>query len=152
MPAPAPLHGSNPHVPVGAARRILRGDLLDFTDDPGFANPEQAPGVRHRPDHLIYLREGRIVAVQPATGAGDSVEALGWAGVPVEDHRGRFILPGFIDTHVHCPQLDVIASFGTELLDWLNTYTFPAERKYADPAVSQAGATRFLRALSLIHI
>jgi len=56
-------------------------------------------------------------------------------------------MPGFIDTHVHCPQLDVIASFGTELLDWLNTYTFPAERRYADPAVSQAGAERFLNAL-----
>jgi hypothetical protein len=34
-------------------------------------------------------------------------------------------MPGFIDTHVHSPQLDVIASFGTELLDWLDTYTFP---------------------------
>jgi guanine deaminase len=38
-------------------------------------------------------------------------------------------MPGFIDTHVHSPQLDVIASFGTELLDWLNTYTFPAEMR-----------------------
>ena len=53
--------------------------------------------------------------------------------MPVADHRGQLILPGFIDTHVHCPQLDVIASFGTELLDWLNTHTFPAERRYADP-------------------
>ncbi len=56
-------------------------------------------------------------------------------------------MPGFIDTHVHCPQLDVIASYGTELLDWLNTYTFPAERRYADPEVSRQGAERFLNAL-----
>ena len=56
------------------------------------------------------------------------------------DHSGRLILPGFIDTHVHSPQLDVIASYGTELLDWLNTYTFPAERRYADPAQAEAGA------------
>ncbi|MEY8875253.1 MAG: guanine deaminase, partial [Leptothrix sp. (in: b-proteobacteria)] len=57
------------------------------------------------------------------------------------------ILPGFIDTHVHSPQLDVIASYGTELLDWLETYTFPAESRYADAEVAQAGAARFLDAL-----
>jgi guanine deaminase len=44
------------------------------------------------------------------------------------DHRGRLLMPGFIDTHVHCPQLGVMASHGTGLLDWLHTYTFPAER------------------------
>ena len=52
------------------------------------------------------------------------------------DHRGRLVLPGFIDTHVHSPQLDVIASYGTELLDWLDTYTFPAER-----ALRRSGAS-----------
>jgi len=57
------------------------------------------------------------------------------------------ILPGFIDSHVHSPQLDVIASYGTELLDWLNTYTFPAERRYADPQQAHSGAARFLDAL-----
>jgi guanine deaminase len=63
------------------------------------------------------------------------------------DHSGQLLLPGFIDTHVHSPQLDVIASYGTELLDWLNTYTFPAEQRYADPAVAEAGAALFLDAL-----
>src|SRR4029453_9566733 len=52
-----------------------------------------------------------------------------------------------IDTHVHSPQIDVIASYGTELLEWLNTYTFPAEQLYADPEVSHAGAERFCEAL-----
>ena len=56
-------------------------------------------------------------------------------------------MPGFIDTHVHMPQLEVIASFGTELLHWLETYTFPAELRYADPAVCAAGSSRFLDAL-----
>ena len=45
------------------------------------------------------------------------------------------------------PQLDVIASWGTGLLDWLETYTFPAEQRYADPAVAAEGAARFLDAL-----
>ena len=124
-------------------RLVLRADVLDFTADPGFAPPAEAPGVRWRPDHRVCVDAGRIVAVQPAAQALPE----GWASVPEQDHRGRLLLPGFIDTHVHCPQLDVIASHGAELLDWLNTYTFPAERRYADPAVSRDGAERFLRAL-----
>lgn len=124
-------------------KRILRGDLLDFTEDPGFVAPHEAQGVRFRADHLILVESGRIFAVQDA---GQPLPA-DWQAVPVSDHRGQLILPGFIDTHVHCPQLDVIASFGAELLDWLNTYTFPAELRYADPAVSYDGARRFLSAL-----
>ncbi len=56
-------------------------------------------------------------------------------------------MPGFIDTHVHAPQIDVIASYGAELLEWLNTYTFPAEAHYAEPALARSGAVRFLDAL-----
>jgi len=126
-----------------STRRVLRGDVLDFTADPGFHAPDQSPGVRHRPDHLVLVEDERIVAVQPA----DQALPTDWVTVAMQDNRGRLILPGFIDTHVHCPQLDVIASFGTELLDWLNTYTFPAERRYVDPLVAHQGAERFLRAL-----
>ena len=128
---------------ASVARQILRGDVLDFTADPGFAAPADAQGVRFRADHLVLLEDQAIAAVQ----AFDQPLPADWAQVPVQDHRGRLILPGFIDTHVHCPQLDVIASFGTELLDWLNTYTFPAEQRYIDPQVSQEGAERFLSAL-----
>lgn len=119
-------------------RLALYGDLLDFEADPGFVPPNEAPGVRWRPDHWLLIDGGRIVAVQQ--------EAPGpeW---PREVHRGRLLMPGFIDTHVHSPQLDVIASYGTELLDWLETYTFPAERRYADPEVAAHGAARFLDAL-----
>jgi guanine deaminase len=129
--------------PPHAVRRILRGDVLDFLADPGFLPPHEAPGVRFRPDHRVLIDQQRIQAVVPA----DQALPPEWVAVPEEDHRGRLIMPGFIDTHVHCPQLDVIASFGTELLDWLNTYTFPAETRYADPAVSELGARRFLQAL-----
>ena len=126
-------------APMTAPSRIaLRGDLLDFTADPGFAAPAGAPGVRFRPDHWLLVEDGRIVGAQPGE------PAAGWQRI---DHRGRLVLPGFIDTHVHSPQLDVIASYGTELLEWLNTYTFPAERRHADPQVAVAGAERFLDAL-----
>ncbi|MEY8877202.1 MAG: guanine deaminase [Leptothrix sp. (in: b-proteobacteria)] len=131
--------------PAAARRLALHADLLDFTADPGWGAPASTdlltpglPGVRFRPDHWLLVEDGRIQAVQ----RDDPGE--GWQRI---DQRGRLLLPGFIDTHVHSPQLDVIASFGTELLDWLNTYTFPAEQRYADPAVAEAGAATFLDAL-----
>ena len=123
-------------------RLALFGDLLDFVGDPGFAAPGDAPGVRLRPDHWLFVEDGRIVGAQAAR-AGTAPDAS-WRRV---DHAGRLILPGFIDTHVHCPQLDVIASYGTALLEWLETYTFPAERRYADPLVAATGAERFVDAL-----
>ncbi|MBA3479684.1 MAG: guanine deaminase [Lautropia sp.] len=121
------------------ARVALRGDLLDFTAMPAWGELEPAC-VRHRPDHWLLIEGSRIVGVQP----GAQVPDASWRQV---DHRGRLLLPGFIDTHVHSPQLDVIASHGTELLDWLDTYTFPAEMRFADAAEAQAGSERFLDAL-----
>ena len=122
-----------------SSRVALRGDLLDFTEMPEWGVVE-TKAVRHRPDHWLLIEGGRIAGAQ----RGDQVPDDRWTK---HDHRGRLILPGFIDTHVHSPQLDVIASYGTELLDWLETYTFPAERRYADPDEARAGAARFLDAL-----
>jgi guanine deaminase len=125
---------------VTASQRLaLRGDLLDFTDTPGWGDVDPV-GVRWRPDHWLLVDGGCIVGAQPASQPleGD------WER---HDHAGRLILPGFIDTHVHSPQLDVIASYGTELLDWLDTHTFPAEMRYAQADVAREGAARFLDAL-----
>ena len=118
----------------------IRADLLDFTADPGWGVPSEAtPGLRWRPEHwLLVEADGRIAGVQRE--APDA----SWSQ---RDHRGQLLMPGFIDTHVHMPQLEVIASYGTELLHWLETYTFPAELRYADPEVCAAGSNRFLDAL-----
>lgn len=120
-----------------ATRLALFGDLLDFTSEPAWGDTHSA-AVRWRPAHWLLVEDGRIAAVQPQAPDGR------WTR---HEHAGRLILPGFVDTHVHSPQLDVIASYGSELLDWLNTYTFPAERRYADAAQAQAGAALFLDAL-----
>jgi guanine deaminase len=121
------------------SRRALRADLLDFTGDPGLGAPS-AGAVRHRPDHWLLIEDGRIAAVQPGT----DVPGADWLR---EDHRGQLLIPGLIDTHVHSVQLDVIASYGTELLDWLERYTFPAEARHADAAHAQAQAEAFADAL-----
>ena len=125
-------------APTTTPERIaLRGDLLDFAAAPAWGDTESA-AVRFRPDHWLLVENGRVAGVQ--VGAPDAT----WQR---HDHRGRLLLPGFIDTHVHMPQLDVIASYGTELLDWLNNYTFPAEIAFADPERSHAGAELFADAL-----
>jgi guanine deaminase len=120
------------------SRAAIRADLLDFTADPGWVAADDAIGVRYRANHWLLVEHGRIAGVSPSEPDASWVK---------HDHAGRLLMPGFIDTHVHMPQLEVIASYGTELLDWLTTYTFPAERRYADPAVCEAGAARFLDAL-----
>ena len=123
---------------AGDARRVaIRGDLLDFTDDPRWGETESA-AVRFRPGHWLLVEGGRIVSVQ--------VEApdASWTR---HDHAGCLVLPGFVDTHVHSPQIDVIASYGSELLDWLTTHTFPAEARHADPVHAAAAAAHFLDAL-----
>src|SRR5688500_19691264 len=111
------------------SRRALRAVLLDFTGDPGLGAPSVAE-VRHRPDHWLLIEHGRIAAVLP----GAQAPGPDWL---CEDHRGQLLMPGLIDTHVHSVQLDVIASYGTELLDWLERYTFPAETRHADAAHAQ---------------
>ena len=120
-------------------RIALRGDLLDFTAAPAWGDVDPA-GLRFRADHWLLIEQGRIVGTQP----GDQVPGEDWRR---HEYPGRLILPGFIDTHVHSPQLDVIASYGSELLDWLDTHTFPAEARYAEELVAREGAARFLDAL-----
>lgn len=120
-----------------APRIALRGDLLDFVAAPARAERD-SPAVRFRPEHWLLIEGSRIVGAQAAAPDGT------WQRI---DHAGKLVLPGFIDTHVHSPQLDVIGSWGSQLLDWLETYTFPAERRMADAAQAQAASQLFLEAL-----
>jgi guanine deaminase len=65
----------------------------------------------------------------------------------VVDYRGKTILPGFVDTHIHYVQTNVIASYGAQLLDWLNKFTFPEEARFADPAYAEEAAQFFINEL-----
>jgi guanine deaminase len=121
--------------------RILRGRLLWFVDDPFTAG--DVASHRYEPDGALLIVEGRILAA----GDASAVLAEAPAGTPVDDHRPHLILPGFIDTHIHFPQTHVIASYGAQLLDWLNRYTFVEEQKYADPAHAARQARFFCEEL-----
>ena len=70
-----------------------------------------------------------------------------FAGVPVEHFSGRIIAPGFVDMHIHYPQVDVIGSPAEGLLPWLNDYTFPHETRFAAPEHNTAAAEFFIAEL-----
>ena len=116
--------------------RGLRGRVVTFPPAPGW--PTAVPLTVHD-DGAVLWRDGRIVDVGPAG------EVLGRhpAGIAITQYDDALILPGFIDTHIHMPQTGVIASYGAQLLDWLDRYTFPAEARFADPEAAAAGARFF---------
>ena len=117
---------------MNAAPQAYRASILHFLSDPGSSNDPRAP--QYFEDGLLVVDGGHVVAVGPA----QALLATLPAGAPVTDLRPRLILPGFVDTHIHYPQTDVIASYGTQLLDWLERYTFPAERRFDDAAHARA--------------
>ena len=114
--------------------QAYRGHVFSFRRDP--QGVSMADACDDWTDGLLVVRDGRITDVGPA------LELLPKLGpeVAVTDWRGKLILPGFIDTHLHVPQADIIASHGSQLLEWLNRYTFPAEARCADPAHARAVA------------
>lgn len=118
----------------------LRASLLDFTADP----THSAGAVRWVDDGLLVIDGGRIVARGDHAALAPSLAA----DVAVSDLRGCLVTPGFIDAHLHLPQIDVIASPAPGLLQWLERHTFPAEAAFADPAVCEEAARFFLDELA----
>jgi guanine deaminase len=116
--------------------RAYRASLLHFHADPAFA------------EHAFSWHEDGLLVVD-----GDKIKAAGDhaslapalpEGTEVHDYRGKLIMPGFIDTHLHFPQADMIASPAPGLLPWLEKYTFPTERRFGDPAHGREVAEFFL--------
>ena len=125
------------------AAELIRGTLVSCSAAPA---QRGADAVQHIEDGVLALNGGRI---EFAASAADFV-AQGGNLDACEDLRPAVILPGFIDAHVHFPQVDIIASFGTQLMDWLARYAFPAEAAFADADFAAARAERFLE-LSFAH-
>ncbi len=111
-----------------------RGEILSLSHDPA----EAPDAVRHEADGLLVIEDGRIAARGPYAQLAER-----FAGLAVERLEG-LIVPGFIDAHVHYPQLGRIASHGAQLLDWLERHIFPAEKAFADPVHAGEVAEAFL--------
>ncbi len=118
------------------------GALLHFVDDPGTAR-DPGRAMEFYPDGLLVVRDGRIESI------GDRRALTPWLSkdTRIVDHGEKLIVPGFIDTHIHYVQTDIVASYGTELLDWLERFAFPAERAFEDPAHGREVADFFIKEL-----
>lgn len=117
----------------------IRGPALTFRGDP-FQDGLEATMV-YEPDAILAFGDGVITHF----GAADQVKSQLPAGLEVRNYGSdALISAGFLDSHVHFPQTPMIAAFGEQLLDWLNKYTFPTERKYADKAFAASVAKTFL--------
>jgi guanine deaminase len=116
--------------------RIIRGRILSFLDEPRLAG---AGALKIIEDGAVLVEEGRIAAV----GDAGAIRARA-PGVTVDDHSGKLVMPGFIDTHIHYPQTRVIASYGAQLLEWLQKYTFVEEQKLRERAHADIVARFFL--------
>src|SRR5262245_6740993 len=116
---------------------VLRGQTLAFRGDPLKVGPDAA--VDFHSDGAVAIAGGKIVAV------GQALDVMArHPDALLETYPNHLIMAGFVDSHVHYPQIDIIASWGEQLLQWLTKYTYPAEAKCADRAHAEATAHRFL--------
>ena len=106
---------------------LLRGRLLTFHEEP-LEGEASADAYSYYEDGGLLLEDGKIAAIGDyaalRAGEGRNVETI--------DHRPHLIMPGFIDTHIHFPQMQVVGSYAGALLEWLNRYTFVEEQKFSN--------------------
>jgi guanine deaminase len=119
-------------------QQAFRGSIFHCLSDPGPHADKAA--VEHIDDGLLVVEDGRVTQIGTAN---ELLPALP-EGVQIEDHSGKLIVPGLIDCHVHFSQVDIIASYGEQLLDWLNRYAYPAEMKFSDEEHARSVADFFL--------
>lgn len=118
-----------------------RAEILHFIDDPDQVSEKEA--YRYFADGMLIVDEGRVVAAGPAEEMLPSLSK----DIVVTEYPNSLIIPGMIDTHIHYPQTEIVAAYGEQLLEWLETYTFPVESKFADAEYAREIADRFLNEL-----
>ena len=123
-------------------QRAVRGRFLDIQNTVTQA-AEIAEAVRYLEDGLIITTAGKITWFGPwAEGQHQLNESI-----PLDHYPEQLIVPGFIDTHIHFPQTEMVGAYGEQLLEWLNTYTFPTEMQFKDQAYADQIAQFFVQEL-----
>lgn len=118
--------------------QAYRASILHFIADPDAVEPDAS--YEYFEDGVLLVKDGHVVCV----GEAEAVLAELSVNQPVTEYPNCLITPGFIDTHIHYPQIEMIAAYGAQLLEWLDTYTFPVETKFSDPDYARGIADRFL--------
>ena len=122
--------------------KAIRGNFVDFVKV--VQSHEEIEGsMRHIQDGLLLIKNGKIDWFGPWEDGRHLVPE----GVTVSDYSGKLIVPGFIDGHIHYPQTEMIGAYGEQLLEWLNNYTFPTERRYGNIDYARDKAKFFVNQL-----
>lgn len=116
-------------------RQVYRAPLFHLLGDPQKDGPD---AVEAFDDGILVIEDGHVAAAGSWDDLGPSLK-----GAKIEKLEG-LLVPGFIDCHVHYPQLGMIASPGARLLEWLSHYTFPTEERFGDAHIADAAAKLFL--------
>ncbi|MFK8077036.1 MAG: guanine deaminase [Granulosicoccus sp.] len=115
--------------------KAIHASFLHCLADPDIGGQDVVEFIE---DGTMLVANGRVIEL----GTADSINVPDNA--TVVDLSNKLVMPGFVDTHIHFPQVDVIASYGTQLLDWLERYTFPEESRYSDRELAEKTASFFL--------
>ena len=124
------------------AQHAVRGRFLDIQHSVSQAS-DIAQAVRYIEDGLLITVDGKITWF----GTWQEGQALLNKDVIFEHYPEQLIVPGFIDTHIHFPQTEMVGAYGEQLLEWLNTYTFPTELQFKDKAYADQIAQFFVHEL-----
>ncbi|MCJ2376829.1 guanine deaminase [Vibrio sp. ZSDZ34] len=125
-----------------AQRKAFRASILHSIADPKDVSLEDS--YQYYEDGLLVIENGLVQDI----GAAKEVFARQPKGLPVTVYKDKLITAGFIDTHIHYPQTGMIASYGEQLLDWLENYTFPEELRFKNPTYALQVAKLFLDELA----
>ena len=125
-------------------QKAFRGEILHFLEDPSSNNIKQPQdSYEYLEDGVLFVENGIITGLKDyATLDQDHINTI-----DITHYQDGLITPGFIDTHVHYPQTEMIASYGEQLLSWLENYTFPTEQQFSDYNYSRTIADFFLNQL-----
>ncbi len=115
----------------------IRGPFLHLIDDPFYRPISDC--LRYLPDGLMVVESGIILEIGPYADLKNR-----YAQLPLTHYPNKIIVPGFIDTHIHFPQTEIIAAYGEQLLSWLDRYIFPTEQKFSSKAYALTVANHFL--------
>src|SRR5690554_1157879 len=146
-PFKLPWNSPNKSPPIKRMRvtmskcKAYRASILHTIADPSDVGIEKS--YEYFEDGLLVVEGGHVARLGPASELLPSLAK----DVEVIHYQDALITPGFIDTHIHYPQTGIIGSYGAQLLDWLETYTFPCEGEFADAEHARAQAEIFLKEL-----
>ena len=118
----------------------IKSKVFHCIDDPSILGDK---AWEYFVDGILIIDEGKIVGV----GHSNEFEPYLPKNISITSYPNHLIIPGFIDTHIHYPQVEVIGSYGEQLLSWLENYTFPAETKFSDKEYAKEIAKFFIREL-----